>query len=599
MRRFSTMLFIMILALAGASLACQTILPASTPTVTAIPPSATTSPTAPPTTTPLPSATPPPTVSPSPPLSLSPTLQATALSSPLSLSPTLIPLAETPTAPPAGSAFTVKYHPDGSLYVGDLVSLEVIAPPGLSLPDASLTVEVAGQSLGPFSFGQWGIAGRYQATPLWAWDTQSLPAGNYTLTFTIQPQALSWSESVTLLPASDLPPGQGSAQWAVLETTCCTIHYVTNTAAERDLAALAVVIDQQAVTSVEQMHTDFSEKIVITLLPRLLGHGGFASSEISVSYLDRNYAANAWDMVIHHEMIHILDARLGGDLRPTFFVEGLAVYMAGGHFKPEPLMPRAAALLLDDLRWYLPLAPLADDFYSAQHEISYLEAAALIEYMVERWGWEEFSAFYRDIHPAANNLQSEAIDAALQAHFGLTFAQLEQDYIAALRLEPEAAAWREDIRLTVLFFDTLRRYQEMLDPSAYFRTAWLLNTPDMRSRGIVADYLRHPSAPANLALETMLNAAGADVMEGSFLSAEQTLAAVNAVLDGFAERSPDPFAIHPLAADHLAITLALLDAGYEPQRITLSGDAATILATAGNTELVVLELQRAANWSVP
>ena len=90
---------------------------------------------------------------------------------------------------------------------------------------------------------------------------------------------------------------------------------------------------------------DFSEPLVVTLMPRVLGQGGFASSEMYISFLDRNYAGNMLEMVLHHEMVHILDNRLGGEMRPTILIEGLAVYLSGGHYKLEDLIPRAAALL--------------------------------------------------------------------------------------------------------------------------------------------------------------------------------------------------------------------------------------------------------------
>ena len=50
-------------------------------------------------------------------------------------------------------------------------------------------------------------------------------------------------------------------------------------------------------------------------------------------------------VIFHHELVHYLDVRSGGDLKPSMLVEGLAVYLSGGHYKPEPLMPRLAALL--------------------------------------------------------------------------------------------------------------------------------------------------------------------------------------------------------------------------------------------------------------
>jgi hypothetical protein len=142
---------------------------------------------------------------------------------------------------------------------------------------------------------------------------------------------------------------------------------------------------------------DFNEPITVTL-PRAAGQR-FASDEIHISYLDRNYAGGRPEMVLHHEMIHILDSRLGGDMRPSILVEGLAVYLTGGHFKPEPLMPRSAALLetwgsplQPGLDWFIPLETLAENFYQSQHEIGYLEAGALVEFMRLAGGLNQFTA---------------------------------------------------------------------------------------------------------------------------------------------------------------------------------------------------------------
>ena len=496
---------------------------------------------------------------------------------------------------PEPGDFSVRYHPDDALYVGDLVSLEVIGPQGMHLPDAQLTVQVDSMNetlIGPASFGAWGIAGRAQATLIWAWDTSGLAAGQHSLLYSIQPQAITWTETVTLLPAEALATPLAEAAWASIQTDCCEIHYLTNTAAERDLQSLAVMIEEQAQHAAAQMGSSFDERVGITLLPRLLGHGGFASSEIHVSYLDRNYAANDWDRVVHHEMVHILDGRLGGDLRPTIFIEGLAVYASGGHYKLEPLMERTSALLADELDWYLPLQPLSDDFYASQHEIGYLQAGALVEYMMQRYGWEAFSAFYRDIHPVPSGKQSEAIDEALQRHFNVSFAQLEQDFLTALQALPNSSDWVDDVYITVTLFDTLRRYQQLLDPSAYFRTAWLLDSSQMRQRGITADYLRHPITPQNLALESMLVAAGEDLDFPPYPQAVQLLEAANAVLDAIEKGASQPFAATPLAEDYYAIVLLMTATGYEPQKINIDGLQATAQVGNGSAELETLSLQK-------
>lgn len=504
-----------------------------------------------------------------------PTPGAQSTQTPLAPTPTSTPLPRQPTSSPVPllahpvpvpeESFAVRTHPDGGLYVGDLVSLEIIAPKDFDLEGQRVQVEVDAEpqiTLGPVDFGRFGIGGRSQATLLWSWDTSGLQADDYNLTFTILPDGHTWMENISLLPEDQVPAPEPQAQWAIAETECCLIHYITGTAAERDLHLLQEIIDQQAYTASQRMQVELDQPIEITFLPRVLGHGGFASGDISVSYLDRNYAGDGTEIVLHHEMVHILDGRLGGDLRPTLLVEGVAVYLSGGHFKPELLMPRAAALLEPpvtcihsvpdtgsevgpsmvqgcSLSQYLPLPELIDNFYFSQHEIGYLQAGALVEFMVDTWGWQAFSDFYRNIKPIEDGSQSEAMDAALQVHLGLSLEELEAHFVETLREQPVTPDFAEDVRLTVSFYDTVRRYQRMLDPSAYFLTAWLPGNEQMRERGIVADYLRHPSAPENLALESMLVAADAYLRSGDFERTQLMLDSVNAVLDVFSTHSLD------------------------------------------------------------
>ncbi len=489
------------------------------------------------------------------------------------------------------------------LYVGDQVSIEVVSPPGLNVQDATLQAQVDppdGPRLGSIKFGPWGIEGRYEAALIWAWDTTASSAGGHTLVYTVQPQGYTWIDQVSLLPARDMPASQANAHWAETTTQCCTVFYITNTASARDLPTLTSLVDAQAQDAAAKMGAEITQPITITVLPRLLGNGGFTSSEISVSYLDRNYASNDWALVVHHEMIHAIDGRLGGDFRPTIFVEGLAVYMTGGHYQTEPLMPQAAALLPGYLNWYLPLKPLADDFYASQHEIGYLEGASLIEYMVNTYGRQNFFAFYRDIHNKQGQSQSDSIDAALKAHFSISFAQLEQDFIAALKAEPDTPSWVDNVRLQVTYYEAMRRYQQLLDPSAYFRTAWLLDNKSMRQRGIIADYLRHPHTPANLALETLFVSAGQRMLANDFTAASQFLDQISVVLDGIEHGITDPFAVSQLASDYLSIASTLQQQGYDVQNITVSENSAIAqVTTLAGPMIVQIDLQRSGGrWSI-
>jgi hypothetical protein len=531
----------------------------------------------------------------------------TAISPTATRTPIPITAINSPTATKTEHAFKVRTHPDGGLFVGDQISFEVLVPPGSDFSDEVLSIsDVIGEQMSLEShFAPFGIAGRNQATIYWGWDTAGLEAGEHPLTFSIQPLGYTWTHTVTLGSAAEIPSPEPLARWASDESDCCIFYYMTETAAAREITNTLMIAEQLADQAVSILETEFTEPLVVTLMPRVLGQGGFASSEIYISFLDRNYAGNSLEMVLNHEMVHILDYRLSGKLRPTILIEGLAVYLSGGHYKPEALIPRAAALLpasdREDglgLGWYLPLQPLSDDFYNSQHEIGYIQAGALVEYMINTWGWEAYSAFYRDISPIQNGTQSDALDAALQTHFGVTLAELEANFLVMLQAQeitPEIVA---DVRLTVEFFETMRRYQQILDPSAYFLTAWLPKGPIMRENGIVADLVRRPSELTNVALETLLVTANDSLKAGNILSAVSAQEAVNAVLDAIEAQEPNPFDAHPLAKAHFEIAAQLQKSGYQAEQIDIVDGRAWVVASQGWPDLTPFEFAASNNYWV-
>jgi len=454
---------------------------------------------------------------------------ATVLPTEIPSTATSIPEA-TATATPEAE-FEVLLHPDGSLFVGDQISMEVISRGDLVLEDKHVQIQVIGvkDDQATAEFSAHGIGERMQATFNWIWDTSSLQPGDYEVNFSIQPEGPAWKETVRLQSQTSVPDPEPAAHWERVKIECCEIHYISGTDFEQDLATNLEIIKSQAEEAARSMELDFEERITITILSRVLGHGGFASNEIYVSHLEDNYAGNDLAQVLHHEMVHILDHRLGGELRPSLFVEGLAVYLSEGHFKKEPLVSRAAALV--DLGWYLPLADLADSFYTSQHEIGYLEGGALVNFMVNKYGWGAFSDFYRDIHPHPSDLQSRAIDKALKEHFGISFEQLEGLFTADLQRKHINPDMRADLILSVNFYEAVRGYQLMLDRSAYFLTAWLPAGEEMRERGIVADYLRRPQDPQNLELVELLVEIDRQIRAGNYLEAEKALDLVNRKLD--------------------------------------------------------------------
>lgn len=434
-----------------------------------------------------------------------------------------------PSATPSDQ-FNTRYHPDGGLYVGDRISIEVMAPNGYNAPEnAEVEIQYNDMVLGKETFQSFGLAGRRQATFYWVWDTKGLAAGPHALSFSILPGGPRWVETIQLQPFNQLPPPEPDAHWDTLTTTCCILHYITGTDAARDLKALEQMANTQAQKAEKRMNIKFDDPVEITFLSRTLGHGGFASDQIYVTYQDMNYAGGDPAQVLHHEMIHILDRQLGGENRPVIFVEGLATYLSDGHFKREALLPRAGALL--KLNWYIPLTQLADAFYPSQHEIGYLEGAALIGYLEQTYGWERFNHLYRNMPDDHGQPPSQMLDEAFKQSFGLSLQEVEAGFMHFLSSQPVTDADITDLRLTVTYYDLVRRYQRQMDTSAYFMTAWLGNGPTMRGKGIVTDYLRHPAGPKNIEIEQLLVKANQHLLAGEYNEVDTLLRQVNVLLN--------------------------------------------------------------------
>jgi hypothetical protein len=464
----------------------------------------------------------------------------------------------------------VIVHPSPLQYSGDTLSAQVVI--STSCPAwQSATVAVyangrTGTPLATVTTAPYGLGQRPEATFTWIWDTQNL-SGPQTLVVEARPDhgaatnpaaASVVTVTVNLLPASQRPEPEARAQWEVNQSTCCLIHYLSGTAAARDIDSITTQAAEAQDKVKATLGIDWDKPVEFTMLSRLLGHGGFASSSIALTYLDRNPVGNNLFVIFTHEQTHILDQKLAA-VRPALMGEGLAVYVAGGHFKPnEDLMQRAAALL--ELGLYLPLGELADNFYPSQHETGYLEGGALITYLVQTYGWDRFKQFYGSFKSGTDR---QMLNNALQINFGKNLDQIEADWLAALRAQPVTPAQRDDVRLTIALYDTLRRYQRLNDPLAYFLTAWVPDTAEAVRRGLVADYVRLPDSPENVALETMLAAAERALEAGQYDRAETLLNSVNAVLD-----SRNLF-FDPLAARYLGIVSFLAAAGYEAQTIEL------------------------------
>lgn len=519
-------------------------------------------------------------------------------------SPTVqIPPTNTPTLPVVPTATAVAPQADLSLeeddvflypvpeiYAGDKVTFQVLAhvPPNVDPRSVTVHVLVDYQDVAEGSLSSPNLAGDAVGLFEWAWDTTD-SVGNHLVhvildrfdTVSVGDEDQENNQvmlNVAVRDPLELPPNQRNATWVTAETDCCNVYVVSGTAAYRDLPDLLVQVETAVDLAAARLEEELTRKIDVYLIDRVIGQGGYAGNAIVISYLDRQYASQGFEQVLVHEAVHIIDRQFAPD-RITFLAEGLAVWGSGGHYKPESIHQRAAALVA--LGQYVPLAQLIDNFYPVQHEIGYLESAGFVGYLVDTYGWPRFKEFYADVSADDALTMSQAMDLNLQQYFGVTLAQAEANWLAYLASLPEDRNEMIDLQTTIRYFNVMRHYQRAYDPTAYFLTAWLPYPGSLKTEGNPADLTRHPQGEINVTLEVMLQAADVALRAGDYNKANVLLDSVSRVLDN------DGVFIDPLAASYLNLVRSLTSQGYEVQQVLLNGDRAEVQVSEANTAVLI------------
>ncbi len=489
------------------------------------------------------------------------------------------------------------------IYAGDKVTFQLLphVPGGLNVNDVSVAIFVDGQQIagGPLDRRNWN--GQAEGVYEWAWDTTGL-AGDHTLEVVLDPaDAIQTGDEdatnnrVTLTTSVVVATGQAArdiaATWETVELNCCVVHVVSGTAAARDLATLSPLLESAVQQAADRLTVQPSQKLHVYFIDRIVGQGGFAGTDMVVSYVDRRYAGGGVYELLVHEATHILDQQFAPQ-RISFLAEGLAVWVSGGHYKAEDLKQRAAALVALDKD--IPLTQLIDDFYPVQHEIGYLEAAGLVTYLIDRGGWATFKEFYSDVSADDGPTLADAVDVNLQRYYGATLTQIEAEWLATLQTTPVDPVAVEDLRTTIRYYDVARRYQETYDPTAHYLSAWLPHPTQVREFGNPADLTRRPEGEMNVTLEVMLTAADAAARAGDYSRANVILDSVDNILNN------NGAVIDPMATAYVRIVRAASEYGYELQSVDLMGETARAIATqAPRIQLTPLLMeQRGQNWVI-
>lgn len=519
--------------------------------------------------------------SPTAPSSPEPLPTATATEFP---SPTPEP-SPTATAVPPDLSITAEHvtlYPVPEIFAGDRVTfqLQPTVPESIIVSDVAVDIYVDGAPVSSDMLTRRNWAGQAEGIYEWVWDTAGQP-GEHTVRVVLDPEdkiqegdedpnnnAVDFT--VAVRSAQDLPLSQANVEWVSAETICCNIHVLSGTAAYRDLRQLMEQVQTAVDAAAARLDTRPEEKIEVYFIDRTIGQGGFAGAEVVVTYIDRNYSGGNVEELLLHEAVHVIDRQFAPQ-RLKFLAEGAAVWASGGHYKPEDLHERSAALV--EIGEYLPLAALIDGFYPVQHEIGYLEAAGFVSYLIDTYGWPTFREFYSNTTRDDGDTESAALSANLQTYYGRDLATMEQEWQAFLTQHPPSAAAIVDLQTTIRYYNVMRRYQMQYDPTAHFLTAWLPLPEAVREQGNTADLLRHPQTDVNVALEAMLVAAE------EAMRVEQNYERANVFLDSVTRVLDSGAFVDPLARSYLDIVQIATAMGYEVQKVALEGDSAAVVAT--------------------
>lgn len=528
---------------------------------------------------------------------------ATNTSEPPTITPTNT-VQPTATAKPLPTDLAIDVHnislfPVPSIYEGDLVSVRIDphVPEHIAPNDVDVLVLLDGEEIAKGNLNYRNLNGDAYGLYQWVWDTAGVE-GIHTLTAVIDPADLilvgdedfennTTSVEVVVYPRTELTESEATASWITASTDCCFVRVVSGTAAYRDLSELLEVVDSAFTQASTKLDEPLEGPYDVFLIDRVIGQGGYASDSMVVSYLDRDYAGSGIYEVLVHEAVHLMDRQFAPK-RISFLSEGLAVWATGGHYRQENIDQKMAGIV--EGGWYIPIDKVVDQIYSLQHELSYLEAASFLSYIIDTYGWNRVRDFYADTDSDDGLILAKALETNLEAHFGRSLEELESDWMAYLERQPRDTTAVANLRTTIRFYNVMRRYQQQYDPTAYYLNAWLPSPQEALDKSATADLTRHPESTTNIALETVLMSANRALGMDDFALANAYLDTVDRILE-----SGGQF-VDPLSGSFLDIVRTAEHSGYEVQEIFLTGDRARVLAVlAGEQELSTLQLELSDN----
>jgi hypothetical protein len=461
-------------------------------------------------------------------------------------------------------------------YEGDVLSFEV--PLGdvesFAVESATLTVDDVEIDAYPI-VGRDPLLGSSRLVFLDAFDTDD-QVGDHLVHVKAKLPGLEIDvrQRVNVAPAEDRPTQEVGTGWATVASDCCDVTYLEESAAARDLTDVVAVIDSSA-AEVETLFDLSLPRVQFVLIDVVWANGGFATSEVVVSYLDRNYTTGrrqSFRQIVLHELTHAITQQIQIST-PTPLVEGVAVHFTGGHTKPEPLGARARALID---RGELPgVAELFDTFADMQHESRYAAVGAFTQYMVETYGRDAVLDLYS--FPQGRE-GSGWLNAAAQAILDTDVEALDAGFIEWVTVH-DAGSQSDDLALSVALQEARRTYQARY--SSYPTFSLYPSVADIAQSAVV---MREALAPSLVAVEALIAYAQDLIIAGDLATAAPVVEEIERI-------AADGSIGVGISGEFLDRAEAVADAGFELIEYVPGSRVATVVATGQAPLLIEVDLE--------
>lgn len=251
-------------------------------------------------------------------------------------------------------------------------------------------------------------------------------------------------------------------------------------------------------TCVKRFGYEPEQKITLDLTPLFQGATGFAYPPkqgqepfIGVRYGELDYLGIDGEYVLTHEIAHVFSRELAG----TALGEGIADWGAG-RFSSLPMRQWWGEALRQEGLWIDPEAFFISGDFPSSPEVNavirtsqYVEAGLLIQFLVDRYGWEKFRGFALDYHKARGRLISseerarqpdrgsarppdrdfsrraispDAVRETFAKAFGASWLEIRKEWERGMAAESPKPQERERLALGMRLYGAVRNYEMWL-----------------------------------------------------------------------------------------------------------------------------------------